>query len=110
MKFQWPINTWPKGKYHKTLGPWYNKGMIEGLSEIAKATFTRGLKTSCEKVELCLVDVRKGFGDKKIHIYLPKQVYIYPKGCLYPKLMMVELCRLWEETGMMIFQEMAQYT
>ena len=71
MEFQWPINARPKGKYYKTLGLWYNKCMIESLLGIALATFTRELKMSGEEVELCLVDVSKGFGNKKIHAYLP---------------------------------------
>jgi hypothetical protein len=69
--FQWPINTWPKGKYHKTLGLWYNRDMVEGLSGIAMAIFTRGLKMSPEEVDLFVEDVIKGFNDKRIHAYLP---------------------------------------
>lgn len=70
-QFQWPFNTWPRGKHHKTLGLWYNQDMQEGVSGMAMATFTRALKMSPEAVELFLVDVRKDLNDRRIHAYLP---------------------------------------
>jgi SAM-dependent methyltransferase len=70
-KFQWPINTWPKGSYYKTLGLWYNQDLQEGLSGMAMAICTRGLKMSREQVELLLVNVRKDLKNTKIHAYLP---------------------------------------
>jgi hypothetical protein len=70
-KFQWPFNPWPRGKYFKSLGMWFNQDMKEGLQGMAMATFTRGLKMSREEVEVFLVDVRKDLDDKKIHAYLP---------------------------------------
>jgi hypothetical protein len=70
-QFQWPLNTWPEGKYFKTLGQWFNQDMRDGLSGMAMATFTRGLKMSREEVEVFLIDVRKDLNNKKIHAYLP---------------------------------------
>jgi hypothetical protein len=70
-KFQWPTNDWPKGKYHKTIGLWYNRDLQEGLSGMAMAIFTRGLKMSKEEVETFLAEVRKNIDDRRIHAYLP---------------------------------------
>ena len=70
-QFQWPINTWPKGKYYKTLGLWYNQDLLDGLSGMAMAICTRGLKMSREEVELLLEKVRKDLKDTRIHAYLP---------------------------------------
>lgn len=70
-RFQWPINTWPKGTYYKTLGLWYNRDLLDGLSGIAMAICTRGLNMSREDVELLLVNVRNDLKDTRIHAYLP---------------------------------------
>jgi hypothetical protein len=69
-RFQWPINTWLKGKYYKTLGLWYNKDMHEGLGGMTMAVFTRahGMK---EEVEEMVKEIRKDLDDKKIHAYVP---------------------------------------
>lgn len=70
-KFQWPFNTWPKGKYFKSLGMWFNQDMHEGLSGMVMATFTRALGMTRDEVELFLVDVRKDLDNRNIHAYLP---------------------------------------
>jgi len=67
--FQWPINTWPKGKYYKTIGALFNQDMQEGLSGIAMAICSRIYKMSKEDVETLLVDVKKDFNNKSIHAY-----------------------------------------
>ena len=68
--FQWPFNTWPKGKYYKTLGLSYNKDMQEGIEGMTMAVFTMayGMK---EEVQEMIKLVRKDVDDKKIHAYLP---------------------------------------
>jgi hypothetical protein len=67
--FQWPINTWPKGKYHKTIGALFHQDMQEGLSGIAMAICSRIYKISKEEVEELLVDVKKDLNDTSIHAY-----------------------------------------
>lgn len=67
--FQWPTNTWPKGKYHKTVGTLFNQDMQEGLSGIAMAVCYRIYGMSKENVEALLVDVKKDLNDKSIHAY-----------------------------------------
>lgn len=69
--FQWPFNTWPKGKHYKTLGLWYNRDMHEGLEGMTMATFTRAHGMSKEEVLEVLEKVRKDMDDKSIHAYLP---------------------------------------
>lgn len=73
-QFQWPSNTWPRGKYFKTLGMWFNQDMQQGLSGIAMATFTRALGMSREEVEKFVIEVRNDMNDKRIHAYIP--VYV----------------------------------
>lgn len=68
-QFQWPINTWPKGRYHKTVGTLFNQDMVEGLSGIAMAVLTRAYKMTPEEVEALLVEVKKDLNDKAIHAY-----------------------------------------
>jgi hypothetical protein len=67
--FQWPSNTWPKGKYHKTLGGLFNEDMVEGLSGIAMAVLTRAYKMTPEEVETLVGDVKKDLNNKAIHAY-----------------------------------------
>jgi Methyltransferase domain len=70
-RFQWPFNTWPKGKYYKTLGLWYNKDMQEGLEGMTMAVFTRAHGMTKEEVQEKVGLVRKDLDDKRIHAYLP---------------------------------------
>lgn len=67
--FQWPTNTWPKGKYHKTLGMLFNEDMREGLSGISMGICTRVFKMSPAEVEALLVDVKRDLSDRSIHAY-----------------------------------------
>lgn len=70
-RFQWPFNTWPKGKYYKTLGLWYNRDMQEGLEGMMMAVFTRAHGMKREEVLEMLEGVRKDINDKNVHAYLP---------------------------------------
>ena len=71
VKFQWPFNTWPKGKHYKTLGMWYGQDMKEGLEGITMAVFTRAHGMKKEEVLEMLPGIRKEIDDKGIHAYLP---------------------------------------
>jgi hypothetical protein len=70
-KFQWPSNTWPKGKYHKTLGLWYNKDMQDGLEGMTMAVFTRAHGMKKEEVQEIVTQIKKDVNDKSIHVYVP---------------------------------------
>jgi hypothetical protein len=67
--FQWPTNTWPQGKYHKTVGMLFNQDMQEGLSGIVMGVCTRVFKMSPADVEALLVDVKRDLNDRSIHAY-----------------------------------------
>jgi len=69
--YQWPLGPWPKGKYYKTLGTWFQQDLLEGLRGISMAVFTRGVGMSPEQIEVNLVDVRKDFKNPNIHAYMP---------------------------------------
>ncbi|KAN0120251.1 S-adenosyl-L-methionine-dependent methyltransferase [Hyaloscypha variabilis] len=73
-KFQWPSNTWPKGKYHKTLGLWYNKDMQDGLEGMTMAVFTRAHGMKKEEVQEIVTQIKKDVNDKSIHVYVPIHV------------------------------------
>ena len=70
-RYQWPSNTWPKGKKNKTLGLWTLTNALDGLNAVSMAMMTRVLGMSPEAVELDLVDVRRDMKDKSIHAYYP---------------------------------------
>jgi hypothetical protein len=67
--FQWPINTWPKGKYHKTLGAWYNKDVTSGLAGMLAAVCTRGLGMTLEEVNEFADNVTRDMNNTSIHAY-----------------------------------------
>lgn len=70
-RYQWPMNTWPKGKKNKILGLWTLTNGLDGLNAVSMAMMTRVLGMSPEAVELMLVDVRRDMKDKSIHSYYP---------------------------------------
>ena len=70
-QYQWPINTWPKGKRAKTLGAWVLQNFSDGINAMSMAVLTRGLGMSREEIEILLVDVRKDLSNRGIHAYMP---------------------------------------
>lgn len=66
---EWPIGTWAKSDYHKSLGAWFHKDLSMGAEGIAMGLFTRVLGMSKEEVERFMVDVKREFNDRKIHGY-----------------------------------------
>lgn len=70
-RFQWPMNAWPKGKYYKTLGMWYNRDMHEGMEGMTMAVMTRAHGLTKEEVLEVVKQVRKDIDNKSIHAYLP---------------------------------------
>jgi len=69
--FQWPLNPWPKGTHHKTLGAWFHADIMEGFDGLSMAFLTRGGRLTPDEVKVLLVDVRKDFADRRIHAYAP---------------------------------------
>ena len=70
-QYQWPSNTWLRGKKNKTLGLWTLTNWLGGLSAASVAMMTGFLSMSPEVVVLALVDVRRDMKDKSIHSYYP---------------------------------------
>lgn len=68
--FEVPTNRWPKTEKAKTLGLWFGADMLDAVGA-SMAVLTRGLGMAPEKVEMLLVDVRKGIKDRRIHAYMP---------------------------------------
>jgi hypothetical protein len=67
---QWPIGTWAKSRYHKTIGAWYQKDLLAGVEGMCTALFTRGpgaLKK--EEVDTIIEEVKGNVLDKSIHAY-----------------------------------------
>ena len=69
--YQWPTNTWPKGKYHKTLGAWFHEDLMDGLNAMSMAVQTRGLGMTVEEVEIVCMEMREAIKDRSIHAYFP---------------------------------------
>jgi hypothetical protein len=68
---EWPLGTWAKSEYHKTLGAWFYKDISMGVEGIAMGLFTRVLGESKEEVETFIRKVKKDMDNKKIHGYQP---------------------------------------
>jgi len=69
--FQWPMNTWPKGKHMKTLGIYWQADMLKGLEALSMAVLTRGAGLTKEQVLELTTEVTKNIFDRGIHAYLP---------------------------------------
>jgi hypothetical protein len=69
-RLQWPLNTWPKGKYYKTLGLWYNQDLHEAFEGLTMAVFTRVYGMKKEEVQEIVSEVLGDIDDKNIHSYL----------------------------------------
>jgi len=65
---RWPLNTWPKDPYLKTLGMWFREDLLEGVNTL-RAIMARGLDWSDEKLDSFLADVRKDVVNRNIHAY-----------------------------------------
>jgi hypothetical protein len=69
-RLHWPLNPWPKGKYYKTLGLWYNQNLHEALEGITMAVFTRVYGMKKEEVQEIVTEVLRDIDNKNIHAYL----------------------------------------
>ncbi|CAI4220169.1 unnamed protein product [Parascedosporium putredinis] len=68
-RYKWPINTWPKDPKFKDLGAWTLENFLQGVQGFTLALFTRVLGWTQEEIELFLIEVRKGYKDRRIHAY-----------------------------------------
>jgi Methyltransferase domain len=69
--FAWPMNTWPRGRHHKTLGVWAGQNLKDGLEGFSVAPFTRAYGWTVDEVKALLADVRRDLDDRNIHAYMP---------------------------------------
>ncbi|KKY21449.1 putative methyltransferase domain-containing protein [Phaeomoniella chlamydospora] len=64
-----PGNTWPKGKYFKTLGILLNQNVKLGFEGLSMAVMTRGLRMSEDEVMKLVAEAKPDLDDKNIHSY-----------------------------------------
>ncbi|KAI0169782.1 S-adenosyl-L-methionine-dependent methyltransferase [Hypoxylon sp. FL1284] len=69
--FHIPIGTWPKNKTLKSVGLHWKTILLDGIQAIALGPMTRGLHWNREQVEAFLIDVRKGYHDNSMLLYMP---------------------------------------
>ncbi|KAI6088454.1 S-adenosyl-L-methionine-dependent methyltransferase [Hypoxylon rubiginosum] len=69
--FHIPIGTWPKNKTLKSVGLYWKTILLDGIQAIALGPMTRGLQWNREQVETFLVDVRRGYHDNSMLLYMP---------------------------------------
>jgi hypothetical protein len=67
--FEWPIGTWAKSKYHKTIGAWFLKDMVMAMEGLFMGLFTRVLGMKPDEVKKMVEDVNRDLHDKNIHSY-----------------------------------------
>ncbi|XXH05903.1 hypothetical protein Hte_012345 [Hypoxylon texense] len=69
--FHIPIGTWPKNKTLKSVGLYWKNILLDGIQAIALGPMTRGLHWNREQVEAFLVNVRRGYHDNSMLLYMP---------------------------------------
>jgi len=71
MVIEFPIGPWAKSEYHKMIGKWYQKDLINGVEGIMMGLLTRVMGMGREEVECLIEEVKRGLLDRKIHAYQP---------------------------------------
>ncbi|KAF5020567.1 hypothetical protein F66182_7399 [Fusarium sp. NRRL 66182] len=76
VKRKWPTNRWPKDPTYKQIGLWANQNVLDALSALSLAVFTRpkeqgGQGWSNEELQIFLAGVRKDIHNPRIHAYWP---------------------------------------
>jgi hypothetical protein len=66
---EWPVGTWGKSKYHKLIGAWYQKDLVQGVDGMAMALFTRDLGLTREEVTKLMGQVKRDMMDRRIHTF-----------------------------------------
>ena len=70
----WPGNGWPKDKRLKEMGRRMHANTLEGIDPVSLVALTRGLGMSREDVRELVEEVRREFGDRRVHGFWP--VYV----------------------------------
>ena len=70
-KFKWPINWWPKGEKHKTLGLWNYHNFAPNVEGFSLAPLTRALGWQKEEVQVLAARVKNDMKNTSIHAYWP---------------------------------------
>ncbi|WPH01849.1 S-adenosyl-L-methionine-dependent methyltransferase [Acrodontium crateriforme] len=79
--YKMPVGPWPKDPRLKQAGFFNLIGMVDGVSGLSRATFTRGLGWTIDELEVLLVEVKEEWKNKRIHSYLPIYVISGQKPC-----------------------------
>lgn len=69
--YKWPISPWPADKRLKEAGTFAMVSMLEELTGLSMAVFTRILGWSMEHLEVFLIEVKKEWKTKGVHAYWP---------------------------------------
>lgn len=72
-KFYWPINSWAKGAYYKTLGAYLRENFSNGIDALSLKAIQQ-LGWSVEEVKSLNQTVAEEMGKPALHAYLP--VYV----------------------------------
>lgn len=64
-----PLNPWPSDPQEKTIGRWYNLGLVQGLQALSLAPLTRMYQWKKEDVDRMVQLVQKDICNKNHHIY-----------------------------------------
>lgn len=83
MKYQWPLNGWPKSKKLKELGRWNQLRLHEGIEGFMLRLLTQVGGWSLAKAQLFLAQMRKELKDHNTRAYLPGTV-VYGRKPLRP--------------------------
>ncbi len=68
-RFYWPLSSWAKGQYYKTISAYFQEDIHGGVEAISFRVLSR-LGWSAEKIKEFLDEVRKDVRDTSIHAYL----------------------------------------
>ncbi|KAI9737389.1 MAG: hypothetical protein M1834_009543 [Cirrosporium novae-zelandiae] len=69
MVYKIPTNKWPREKNEKTKGLWQMANILQGLSGVTLALFTRVLGWQASEIEEFLKGVQKDIRNRNIHAY-----------------------------------------
>ncbi|KAL8709150.1 MAG: hypothetical protein Q9220_006030 [cf. Caloplaca sp. 1 TL-2023] len=84
-EFKIPIGQWPEEKHMRETGAFQLVAMLEGISGLTMALWTRFLGWKKEDVEDELVKVKREFRSKSVHSYWPLYVSLIPWSLIRAK-------------------------
>ena len=99
-KLKLPIGQWPQDKNLRNAGAFQLVAMLEGISGLTIALWTRFLGWKAEDVELELLKVKKEFQNNAYHGYWPAYVHFTFRSRHGSWMLTArQLCGVWQEAG-----------